>query len=134
MTLPIAPDLRVYLAPDATDMRKSLRGLMAATREVLQEDPLPGHHFGFCNRRRTLIKLPLWDTIGFWVFSKRLELTRDLLERGGALQEVLRKFLTRFAYRVWKWTLGSEVANPGNHLPLIEVIAKRKAITEFGVQ
>ena len=45
MTLPIAPGLRVYLAPGATDMRKSFRGLMAATREVLQEDPLSGHLF-----------------------------------------------------------------------------------------
>tara|TARA_B100000965_G_scaffold89688_1_gene72890 strand:+ start:553 stop:840 length:288 start_codon:yes stop_codon:yes gene_type:complete len=46
---------------------------MAATREVLQEDPLSGHLFGFCNRRRTLIKLLLWDTTGFWIFAKRLE-------------------------------------------------------------
>ena len=73
MTLPIAPGLRVYLAPGATDMRKSFRGLMAATREVLQEDPLSGHLFGFCNRRRKLIKLLLWDTTGFWIFAKRLE-------------------------------------------------------------
>ena len=66
MTLPLTPGLRIYLAPGATDIRKSFRGLMAATREVLQEDPLSVHLFGFCNRRRTLIKLLLWDTTGFW--------------------------------------------------------------------
>jgi transposase len=54
-------------------MRKSFTGLAAATREVLREDPLSGHLFGFCNRRRTLIKLLLWDGTGFWVFAKRLE-------------------------------------------------------------
>lgn len=73
MSLPFAPGLKVYLAPGATDMRKSFRGLVAATREVLEEDPLSGHVFGFCNRRRTLLKLLLWDTTGFWIFAKRLE-------------------------------------------------------------
>lgn len=73
MSLPITPGLRVYLAPGFTDMRKSFTGLVAATREVLQEDPLSGHLFGFCNRRRTLIKLLLWDGTGLWVFAKRLE-------------------------------------------------------------
>ena len=73
MTLPITPGLRVYLAPGATDMRKSFNGLVAATREVLREDPLSGHLFAFCNRRRTLLKLLLWDGTGLWVFAKRLE-------------------------------------------------------------
>ena len=73
MSLPITPGLRVYLAPGATDMRKSFNGLVAATRGILKEDPLSGHLFGFCNRRRTLLKLLLWDGSGFWVFAKRLE-------------------------------------------------------------
>lgn len=73
MTLPITPGLRVYVAPGVTDMRKSFNGLMAATREVLGADPLSGHLFAFCNRRRTLIKLLLWDGTGYWIFAKRLE-------------------------------------------------------------
>ncbi len=73
MTLPITPGLRVYVAPGVTDMRRSFNGLIAATREVLEEDPLSGHLFAYCNRRRTLIKLLLWDGTGFWVFAKRLE-------------------------------------------------------------
>lgn len=73
MTLPITPGLRVYVAPGVTDMRKSFNGLMAATREVLDADPLSGHLFAFCNRRRTLVKLLLWDGTGFWIFAKRLE-------------------------------------------------------------
>lgn len=73
MTLPVAPGLRVYVATGVTDMRKSFNGLVAATRSVLDEDPTSGHLFAFCNRRRTLVKLLLWDGTGFWVFAKRLE-------------------------------------------------------------
>jgi len=73
VTLPLVPGLRVYVAPGATDMRKSFNGLVAATREVLGQDPLSGHLFAFCNRRRTLLKVLLWDGTGFWVFAKRLE-------------------------------------------------------------
>ncbi|HBP18693.1 MAG TPA: IS66 family insertion sequence hypothetical protein, partial [Planctomycetes bacterium] len=69
MTIPFAPGLRVFVAPGITDMRKSFNGLVAATREILEEDPLSGHLFAFCNRRRTLIKLLLWDGTGFWVFA-----------------------------------------------------------------
>ena len=71
--IPITPGLRVFVAPGITDMRKSFNGLVAATREILEEDPLSGHLFAFCNRRRTLLKLLLWDGTGFWVFAKRLE-------------------------------------------------------------
>ena len=73
MSLPVAPGLRVHVATGVTDMRKSFNGLRAATRQVLKEDPTSGHLFAFCNRRRTLIKLLLWDGTGFWVFAKRLE-------------------------------------------------------------
>ncbi len=71
MTLP--PSVRIFLAPGATDMRKSFDGLAAATRHVIRQDPLSGHVFVFCNRRRHLIKVLVWDRSGFWVFAKRLE-------------------------------------------------------------
>jgi transposase len=73
VSLPLAPGVQVYVATGVTDMRKSFNGLIAATRQVLEEDPVSGHLFAFCNRRRTLIKLLLWDGTGFWVFAKRLE-------------------------------------------------------------
>ena len=57
----VAVGNRVYLAPGATDMRKSFDGLAAATRQVIRKDPLSGHVFVFCNRRRHLIKVLLWD-------------------------------------------------------------------------
>jgi len=71
LTLP--PTVRIFLAPGATDMRKSFDGLAGAARQILRLDPLSGHVFLFSNRRRTMVKLLLWDGSGFWVFAKRLE-------------------------------------------------------------
>lgn len=71
LTLP--PSIRVYLARGATDMRRSIDGLSAATRNVLKEDPLSGHLFVFCNRGRDRIKVLYFERSGFWVLYKRLE-------------------------------------------------------------
>ena len=71
--LTLAPGVRVFVAPGPTDMRKSFTGLAALAKHVLQEDPLSGHLFAFCNRRRNLLKVLYWDGTGFWVLAKRLE-------------------------------------------------------------
>jgi transposase len=71
LTLPRT--VRIFLAPGVTDMRKSFDGLAAAAKRVIRKDPLSGHVFVFCNRRRHLIKVLLWDGSGFIVFAKRLE-------------------------------------------------------------
>ena len=71
LTLPATA--RVYLAPGATDMRKSFNALSGLVEEILEQDPLCGHVFAFCNRRRTQIKLLIWDGSGLWVHAKRLE-------------------------------------------------------------
>jgi len=54
-------------------MRKAFDGLAAAAREVLAADPLSGHLFVFCNRRRDRLKILWWDGTGFWLYAKRLE-------------------------------------------------------------
>jgi transposase len=71
LTLP--PTARVYVAPGVTDMRKSFDTLAGVVRDVVGEDPLSGHLFVFCNRRRNRIKILAWDGSGFWIFAKRLE-------------------------------------------------------------
>jgi transposase len=71
--LSFPPSVRIYLATGPTDMRNSFDGLAAAARSVLKEDPMSGHVFVFCNRRRDLIKLLFWDRSGFVVLGKRLE-------------------------------------------------------------
>jgi transposase len=71
LTLP--PSVRVFIAIGATDMRKQFDGLIALARDVVRQDPLSGHIFGFCNKRRDRIKLLFFDRSGFWLCAKRLE-------------------------------------------------------------
>ena len=71
--VPFLPAVRVYLATGATDMRKSINGLSILVAEQLNLDPLSGHLFAFCNRKRDIVKVLYWDRNGFCLFQKRLE-------------------------------------------------------------
>ena len=65
--------LHVFLAAGVTDMRKSFNSLAGLVKNQLEGDPLSGHLFVFCNRRRDRIKVLVWDRGGYWVCAKRLE-------------------------------------------------------------
>ncbi len=71
--LSFPPTIRVYVAPGATNMRKSFDGLAGLAAAIVGTDPVSGHVFAFCNRRRNLLKLLAWDGTGFWIHAKRLE-------------------------------------------------------------
>ena len=71
--LSLPPSVRIYLARGATDLRKAIDGLEAATRLTLRRDPFSGNLFAFCNRRRNRIKILYWESSGFWLLLKRLE-------------------------------------------------------------
>jgi transposase len=71
--LSLPTSVRIYLARGVTDMRKAIDGLAAVTKTVLKNDPLSGHLFVFCNRRRDRIKILYWEQSGFWLLHKRLE-------------------------------------------------------------
>ncbi len=89
LTLP--QSVKVFLAAGATDMRKSFDGLSGLARGVLEEDPLSGHLFVFCNRRRDRLKILYFDGSGLWVFAKRLEKgTFAWPEEGGATRVEMR--------------------------------------------
>lgn len=65
--------LRIYVALDPCDMRKSFNGLYALAEETLKEDPRSGALFVFCNKRRNRLKILYFDGTGLWVLAKRLE-------------------------------------------------------------
>ena len=65
--------IRIYVAVQPVDMRKSFNGLWAAVSERLGEDPKSGAVFAFINAERTRLKLLYWDGTGVWVLAKRLE-------------------------------------------------------------
>lgn len=65
--------VRVYLVLGATDMRKSVNGLSICVSSQIGLNPLSGHLFVFCNRRRTILKILYWDRNGFCLWYKKLE-------------------------------------------------------------
>ena len=71
LTLPAS--VRVFVAQDATDLRRSFDRLSAQVQEVLRQDPLSGHVFVFFNRQRNRVKMLVWERDGFWLLYKRLE-------------------------------------------------------------
>jgi transposase len=64
---------RVFLKVGSTDLRLGFDGLYGQVVEILKQDVLSGHVFGFCNRARTRVKLLMFDGSGLWVLAKRLE-------------------------------------------------------------
>lgn len=70
--LTIPPTVRVYLAREPCDMRKSFRGLSGFVRDKLHADPLSGHVFAFVNRRRTMLKLLVHVRTGYAIYYRRL--------------------------------------------------------------
>jgi len=65
--------VKVYVATQPVNLRKSFDGLSNEAREVLQKDPLSGHILLFLNRRRNQVKLLVWTRGGFTIIHKKLE-------------------------------------------------------------
>jgi transposase len=66
-------NLKVYVALEPCDMRKSFNTLAALARNHLGLDPLSGAAFLFTNKSRRLIKILYFDGTGYWLVAKRLE-------------------------------------------------------------
>ena len=70
---PELTNLKIYLKPGATDMRKSINGLSLLVQEVMQNKVTSGDLYLFTNRKRNIIKALYWDRNGFCLWQKRLE-------------------------------------------------------------
>ena len=63
----------VYLCTAPTDMRKGFDTLAVQVREHLGRDPLSGDLFLFLSRGKDRLKALLWESDGFLLCYKRLE-------------------------------------------------------------
>ena len=68
----LTPHMRIILAVEPADFRKGIDGLSQICRSVLKSDPFSGYLFVFMNKRKTAIKMLIYDGQGFWLFQKRL--------------------------------------------------------------
>jgi transposase len=68
----VTPQMRVLVAVEAVDFRRGIDGLARVCREALKSDPFGGGVYVFRNRRRTAVKLLVYDGQGFWLCYKRL--------------------------------------------------------------
>lgn len=71
--LSFSVSLKVFVALEPCDMRKSFNGLEALVAERLNESVNNGALFLFTNKRRNRLKVLYWDGSGLWVLCKRLE-------------------------------------------------------------
>lgn len=71
LTLPSS--VRIYMATEATDMRRSFDRLAATVESVFGLDVTEGHLFVFLNRRADQAKCLFWDRTGLCILHKRLE-------------------------------------------------------------
>ena len=71
--LTIPPGLKIYIATEPLDMRRSFDGMAGIITKTLKRDVFSGHVFVFCNKRGDRIKLMYWDRNGYCCWYKRLE-------------------------------------------------------------
>lgn len=71
--LGIPASVKVFLAAQPCDLRKSFNGLYALAQNKLGENPRDGALFLFTNKRRNRLKILYFDGSGLWVLIKRLE-------------------------------------------------------------
>ena len=69
----LVPTEKIYLACGATDMRKSINGLVALVEGKFSLSPFESAWFVFCNRSKDRLKILTWEENGFWLHLKRLE-------------------------------------------------------------
>lgn len=71
--LTIGPNTQIYCAISPVDFRNGIDGLCGiCKRELRLRNVFSGSAFVFCNKRRTSIKILIYDGQGFWLCQKRL--------------------------------------------------------------
>jgi transposase len=65
--------MKVYVANQALDMRKSFQGIASVIQGQFNRAPNTGHLFVFHNRSKDKVKIFYWDRNGFVQWYKQLE-------------------------------------------------------------
>lgn len=68
-----SPAVRIHVARQPTDMRKSFDGLCGLVRDIIKEEPWSGHFFVFFGKSRDKVKILFADRNGLTIWYKRLE-------------------------------------------------------------
>jgi transposase len=71
LTLP--PSVKIFVAAEPVDARKSYNGLSAIVESHFGHDILLGHLYAFINRRGHQVQILFWDRNGLCIVKKRLE-------------------------------------------------------------
>lgn len=67
----LVPQLNILLACKPVDFRRGVDGLAALCRNHFHQDPMSGTLYVFRNRKGTLLKMLCYDSVGYWLFSRR---------------------------------------------------------------
>jgi transposase len=82
-----------YLFMGNADMRRTFEGLCGLVRNEMNHNPLDHQVYIFINKRRTQVKLLLWEGDGFSIYHKRLE--AGTFERPVSTENIKQVTLTR---------------------------------------
>lgn len=66
-------EVKIFIKPGPTDMRKQINGLSLIIQEELNHDPFTGNLYIFCSKNKRRLKVVYWDRNGFCMWLKRLE-------------------------------------------------------------
>lgn len=104
----VTPQMRVKVAVEAVDFRKGIDGLARVAKDALASDPFSGCVFVFGNRRRTAVKVLVYDGQGFWLCHKRLSCGRykhwPVQARGGGRTRSLEAHELQVLLSAGDWT------------------------------
>ena len=74
--LMLPPAVKIFLAAQPTDLRRSFDTLAQMVTSILRQDPFSGHLFVFTNRSANRVKVLYWGGHGYCLWCSRLEAGR----------------------------------------------------------
>lgn len=88
----------LWLGLEPVDMRLGIAGLSARIQASLGRSPCDGSAYVFTNRRRSRLKLVVWDGNGVWLAQRRLH-------RGSFTWPQVGDLVFRLTAAQWHWLI-----------------------------